>query len=146
MPAWSEAQSGGTGLYASLSQSFLAPTVTQLFAFVGFGSNPDLDPQTSTGLEIGIRQEIGSSGSLTANLFRIEIDDEIQFVYTDPAFFLGQNENIGRTRREGFELTLAGPVAPRLRGSIEYAFTDAVFREDIDRNSDGVISALPDPA
>jgi iron complex outermembrane receptor protein len=134
-----------TGLYASLSRSFLAPTVTQLFAFVGFGSNPDLEPQTSTGLEVGVRQEIGASGRLTANVFRIEVDDEIQFVFTDPAFFLGENENIGRTRREGIEMTLAGPLAPRLRGSIEYTLTDAVFREDVDRNSDGVISALPDP-
>jgi len=134
-----------TGLYASASRAFLAPTVTQLFAFVGFGSNPDLDPQTSTGLELGLRQEIGASGSLTANVFRIEVDDEIQFVYTDPAFFLGENQNIGRTQREGFELTLAGPLAPRLRGSLEYTFTDAVFDEDLDRNGDGVISTLPDP-
>lgn len=43
------------GPYASYGESFQPPTVEDLFAFPGFGSNPDLRPVTARNYEIGAR-------------------------------------------------------------------------------------------
>jgi iron complex outermembrane receptor protein len=134
-----------TRLYASAARAFQAPTVNQLFAFVGFGSNPDLEPQVATTYEIGLGQTLGQRGSLSLDLFRTDVDDEILFVFTDPALFLGENENLGDTRRRGVELALAGWLGGRVQGSLEYLYTDAEFTQGVDRNGDGSIAPGPDP-
>ena len=42
-------------LYTSYGQGFRVPTTDELFAFPGFGSNPDLKPVKSETYEVGVR-------------------------------------------------------------------------------------------
>ena len=90
-----------TRLIFSAGTAFRAPDSTDRF---GFGGNPDLDPETSLNLEIGVRQQIGVNQLVTLSAFRNDIDDLIEFVVTDPATFEGQNQNIDEVRIEGVEL------------------------------------------
>ncbi len=90
-----------TRLILAAGTAFRAPDSTDRF---GFGGNPDLDPETSRNLEIGVHQPIGDDQLVTLNAFRNDIDDLIEFVVTDPITFAGQNENIARARIKGVEL------------------------------------------
>lgn len=108
-------------LRASVSQSFLAPSSLQLFAFPGFFANPELEPQRGRGQVLGG----GLSGrrfSLDVELFRTVVEDEI--VYDEAA---RRNLNAGRTRRQGGESRLLWRPHPRLEITLGHAWTEARF-------------------
>jgi vitamin B12 transporter len=89
-----------TRLTLATGRAFRAPDSTDRY---GFGGNPDLAPEVSRQIEIGLRQTIGTQHSLYANAFRNDIDGLIVFVF-DPVTFDGRNENVERARIEGVEL------------------------------------------
>jgi len=92
-----------TRITLAAGRAFRAPDSTDRF---GFGGNPDLEPEVSEQIEIGLRQALGSRHSLHANAFRNDIDDLIVFVF-DPVTFAGGNQNVQRARIEGVELGYA---------------------------------------
>ena len=126
-------------LRGSWSQSFLAPSSLQLFAFPGYFANPELEPQRGSGLVIGG----GLSGrrfSLDLELFRTVVDEEIVF---DEA--ARRNLNAGRTRRQGAELRLAWHPHAKLELRFGHAWTEARF-ESSWNSTDGAVpkgSAVP---
>jgi len=89
-----------TRLTLGAGRAFRAPDSTDRF---GFGGNPDLEPEVSRQVEIGLRQAIGERHSLHANAWRNDLDDLIVFVF-DPVTFDGRNANVERARIEGIEL------------------------------------------
>lgn len=100
-----------TRLTAGFGTAFHAPTSVERF---GFGGNPNLDPETSRNLEIGLRRALGAGQQLTVNVYRNDIDDLI--VFEDPDGFTGprpgRNENVARSRIRGIEIgydLTAGP-------------------------------------
>lgn len=79
----------GSRLHASYGTGFKAPTLNELF-FPGFG-NPELEPETSWGYDVGVEQELGSDAAvLDVTFFQNEFDDLITF---DPNTFLAANIN-----------------------------------------------------
>jgi len=113
-------------LYGCYSQAFLAPTVSDLFAYPTFGSNPNLNPTLADDWEVGLRGGLKENLAFQLSYYRIEVRDEIIYVFD---FFRGgRNENLGRSRREGMELSLQGRFTPRLRGFLNYTFTHATCR------------------
>ena len=88
-----------TRLTAGAGTGFRAPSATELY---GFGGNPDLQPETSRNLELGVRQKISTDQSLTVSIFRNNLDNLIQFV-TTPTNLNGENENIASARIRGLE-------------------------------------------
>ncbi len=101
------------GLYASYGEAFLPPTAEQLFAFPGFGRNPDLRPEDSRSYELGFRARWKPTLRLELAAFRIDTENEIVFI-PDPLTFGGRNENFGRTRRSGIETSIRGRVGSQL--------------------------------
>jgi len=69
--------------------------------FVPFGGNPDLDPETSKSYELGLA---GNHVSVkwSANIYRTEIKDLIQYVPTGP--FTGMTQNVSEAVIEGLEI------------------------------------------
>ena len=97
---WGWQLSAGLRLHASAGSAYRAPSFNDLY-FPGFG-NPELGPETSRSVELGVRGRQGGLGwSLTA--FRSAIDDLIGF---DPQLFIPVN--IERARVEGVELGVDG--------------------------------------
>jgi vitamin B12 transporter len=107
--------SGGRGaghVYASVSQSFKAPTLDQLYdlrnipvpfpPFQVRTSNPELDPQRGTSYEIGLYHDAaisgGVRGSLSLSVYQMDMRDELDI---DLATF--SYVNIGRSRHRGVE-------------------------------------------
>ena len=105
--------------YMSVSRSFKAPTLDQLYdlrsipvPFPPFAirtSNPDLDPQSGTNIEVGLYQSAELSPSLrggaSISVYHMDMKDELDF--SVESF---QYVNIGRSRHRGVEagVTLGG--------------------------------------
>lgn len=116
------------GVWAAYGESFLPPTVEEAFAFPGFGSNPDLDPEDARSIEAGMRIGFGKT-LLEGALFSIDTESEIVFDPTPtPNDPFGRNVNAGRTRREGIEASARGTAGERIRWFMTATLLDAEIR------------------
>ncbi|MEW5807210.1 MAG: TonB-dependent receptor [Acidobacteriota bacterium] len=122
-----------TGFYVLYSEAFLPPTVYDLFAFPLFGSNPDLDPSRARNYEFGIRKRWGDFLRMNASLFRIDTEDEIVYVMTDPLTFTGRNENVGKSKRIGVEIVSEFSFSGILSGFFSYSQMKAELRSGENR-------------
>ncbi len=125
-------------LYAGLSTGFRAPSVEQLF--VGSSSptqktaaNPDLDPETTSNIELGLRQKgtlFGTPLELDLALFRLDRKDHIQASggqYSTSATSV--YDNIGDMTSRGLELSLLGQASPKLGWNLAYTYLDAFYTQ-----------------
>ncbi|MFT4249339.1 MAG: TonB-dependent vitamin B12 receptor [Pseudomonas sp.] len=98
-------------LTASYGTAFKAPTYNELY-YPDYG-NPNLKPETSRSLELGLRGEYGW-GTWTLNAYQTVVDDLIAYdsSLTDAAHPYGQPNNIDKARirgvEAGYDTTLAG--------------------------------------
>ena len=81
-----------------------------------------MEPETGETYEAGVRFNLGNKVFLQGSAFLMDMENEIVFVIVDPIFFIGSNENVGESRRYGFETS--GYFQPTenlfLRGSYSY--------------------------
>ena len=114
-------------LYASYADAFLPPTAEQLYAFPGFGSNPDLRPEEAQAFELGLRSR-SDRGTLEAALFWTNTDDEIIFDPTPlPSDPFGRNVNAGEAARRGVELAGRGRLGRSVAAFANVTYTDSTF-------------------
>jgi len=87
---------------ASAGTAFRAPDSTDRYGFAG---NPDLKPESSRNLELGLRQRLSPRQTLGLSAFENRIDDLIQYVAmpTVDNPYNGVNENVDRARIRGLE-------------------------------------------
>jgi len=132
------------GIYFSYSQGFRAPAFLELTCAdptspcVGIqaGVAPDtgffkLSPVRANNYELGFRARPAPwlEGSLA--FYRTDVRDDI-FSVSDPAELTVFFQNVGNTRREGIELGLRGIYHEWLEGYVNYAYTRATFRDNIE--------------
>jgi iron complex outermembrane receptor protein len=106
--------------YLRLARSFRSPVLDEMWSYFS-GSIGLLDPQTAHHVEIGTRQKIGHDLQLNANLFRMNISDEIAYDGT-------ANVNLDKTRHDGLNFGLSGALTPQLSFNAGYAWRKATFR------------------
>lgn len=88
--------SEATRLTAAAGTAFRAPDSTDRF---GFGGNPDLEPEESRQVELGLRHRLSPAQRVSLNLFRNEIDNLIEFDFITT----NQMVNLGKARIRGVE-------------------------------------------
>lgn len=120
--AWGRDVSPNTRLTASWGTAFKAPTVNGLFwpysSDLFFGTtyitqgNPNLRPESSRSLELGLRHKLAPDLSLGANLYRTRIKDLIEWqgTQTGPTEYTYQPANVSRAAIDGLELSATGRV------------------------------------
>jgi len=89
-------------LMGSYGSAFRGPNLSEQFSpgFGGlFAGNPDLDPESSTSGELGVRWNHGTAGSVSAAVYRTDVKDLISFSGVD-----FQAVNIAEARLEGLEI------------------------------------------
>jgi iron complex outermembrane receptor protein len=122
---------GAHNVFANWGTVFETPSTTELGNRPDGegGFNPDLEPQTGTSVELGVRGRAGGVVSYELSGYRTELRNEIvRFqVPTLPGrdFF----RNAGRSRHTGVEATLSA-VAPSglVDARVTYTYTNARFR------------------
>ena len=118
-PAWLF-EATGTKLKASFGTGFKAPALQELFG--GFGANPLLKPETSTGYDAGFEQSLWGDVSGGATWFHNDIRNLI-VNGPAPGFIYG---NIGRARTQGVEAFIAWKPLDTLSLHADYTYTDAI--------------------
>jgi outer membrane receptor protein involved in Fe transport len=130
----------GSTLYANWSQGMRVPTPVELTCADPdapctlpniFVADPPLLPVIGTTIEVGTRGASGTQdgvrGGWSAAAFRTDLRNDIQFVAAGSgAANSGYFRNVGRTRREGFELA-ASATYDSLSFVARYSYTRATF-------------------
>lgn len=131
---------GSNTLYSGLTTSFESPTTTELVnrPDLSRGFNPDLEPERSLGVELGIRgQLLEYSLDYDAALFRINVTDRLSSYQTEAGGDRTFYENIGSTVQQGLEMMIRWTPAYISELSLTYTLSDFRFIEensDIDGN------------
>jgi outer membrane receptor protein involved in Fe transport len=114
-------------LTASAYRAFRAPTLNELYRNFRVGNvltnaNASLTPETMNAFELGARY-----GNVRANAFVMNVDDTIANVTlsTTPALIIRQRQNLGSSQTRGIEIESDWRLAPNLRASAGYLFSDA---------------------
>ena len=92
-----------------------------------FVADPPLQPVRATTYEFGARGRMGDDAFYSAAIYRTDLADDIQFISAGSgAVNAGYFQNVGRTRRQGLELT-AGTTSGPVRLTARYSLLDATF-------------------
>ncbi|MAV76450.1 MAG: hypothetical protein CL691_07510 [Cellvibrionales bacterium] len=120
--------------YANLSSSFETPTTTELAPALalGTGLNKNLNPQTATSHEIGLKGLINNKHQYDIAIFKINIDDEI--IGLEDINGLDVFVNAGESSREGAELSINFQLSNNLSTDIAYSYADYRFNKFTDNN------------
>ena len=108
--------------YVRLARSFRSPALDEMYSYFS-GSISLLDPQTADHIEVGTRQKFANGMKLTANLFRMDITDEIAYVDSS-----GSNVNLDKTRHDGLNMDISQSLSRQLSLNVGYAYRKASFR------------------
>ncbi|WP_083615333.1 TonB-dependent receptor domain-containing protein [Paraburkholderia sp. SOS3] len=109
-----------------------------------FIADPSLKPVISKTFEVGARGRIGSNTQWSAAAFSTTLDDDIQFISSEGASStLGYFQNVGKTRRQGFELAARTQWGP-LGVSASYSYINATYRSTWTESSSSNSSADAD--
>ena len=119
----------GMKLYGNISRAFDPPTTTELANPEGStGFNQDLDAQTATNYELGMKGLLVDRARYELALFHIDVKDAIvpfELAGSGQSFF----ENAGRSTHRGLEAALSMELLPGLTGSATYTWSDFTFDE-----------------
>jgi vitamin B12 transporter len=123
--AWALPDSG-IKLRASYGTGVAQPSFFELFGFNPnfFIGNPDLQPESSEGWDIGIDYSFADGTSLASlTYFESNLEDEI-FSYS-PFFFFTVDNRAGTSTRDGIEASLSIDPLPEISLSASYTYTNA---------------------
>ena len=119
----------GVKLYGNISRAFDPPTTTELANPEGStGFNQELDTQTATNYELGMKGSLAVGAGYELALFHIDVKDAIvpfELAGSGQSFF----ENAGRSTHRGVEAALSMELLPGLTGSVTYTWSDFTFDE-----------------
>lgn len=121
-------------LRASLGQGYRVPNLKErhyLFDHSALGyrviGNPDLQPESSTSVQLGASLQVGAGLSLEANLFHNRVRDLIQTDLARPIVIGGvahyTYRNVARARTQGLETGVQWRALPALRLQAAYTYT-----------------------
>ena len=135
--------------YVSYNEGMRAPTPAELTCADpndpcklpnAFLADPALKPVVSRTFELGTRGLLSPNTYYSASLFRTDLRDDIQFVSSGGGNVLGFFQNVGKTRRQGIELSLQQRWE-RLQVKAAYSYIDATFRSSFPVHSEANSSA-----
>ena len=104
-------------------------------------ADPPLQPVRATTYEFGGRGRIGTNSYYSLAIYRTDLADDIQFISAGGgAVNAGYFQNVGRTRRQGAELTAGTSYGP-FRLTARYSLLDATFQTAFTASSPNNVTA-----
>jgi iron complex outermembrane recepter protein len=119
--------------YVRIAKSFRTPVFDEMWNY-NTGSFSLIKPQTGKHVEIGTRQSFNSGLKVDANLFRMNLEDEIAFDLASGLF--GENVNLDKTRHDGLNIKLSKNIAEQTSVQAGYAYRKATFRSGMSNGND----------
>ncbi len=140
----------GAGLaYLNYGTSFETPTTTELVNRPDMtgGFNPDIDPERTTGVEAGFRGGwLPFRLRYDVALFRMIVRDQLISYRTEEGGDRDFYRNAGKTRHDGFEISLQWQAVAWMEVAGSYNFSRFTFREPFSDSAgdvDGTGNRLP---
>ncbi len=118
----------GTRIRAAAGSGIKNPGFFELFGFVDgqFIGNPDLEPEQSTGWEVGVDQDIADGAvRLSATYFESELENEIFTSFPPPSFTATPGNRETDSERRGIELSARARLGPRFSLDAAYTYLDS---------------------
>ena len=142
------------GAYFTFAQGFRAPAFLELSCAgpaavcpglqAGVAQDPPLNPVRVNHYEIGARVRPFQWLGIEAALYRTDVIDDIYAVTptgTTGVFF----QNVGNTRRQGLELDAQATVARDWDLRLNYTYTQATFRSDLELTTSRLVPGCDEP-
>ncbi len=132
-------------IYANYRSSFETPTTTELVnrPDLDGGFNPDVDPQTVQGLELGIRGSLEAWNTrFDAAIYSMDVNDLLIPFQTEAGGDRTFYRNGGENRHQGFEISATTHPSSIL--TLQFTHTSGAFEfrsDDLDGNE---LPGLPD--
>ena len=95
-------------IFTKYATVYRFPFLDEMASFNGFGGPSflmDLDKEKGVSYEVGTEFVPVENLKIGLTLFRIDMEDEIQYVYVTP--WSGYNQNVGKSRHDGAEISLS---------------------------------------
>jgi iron complex outermembrane receptor protein len=92
--------------------------------------NPNLKEQVSSNYEVGLRQAIGDIARIDITGYWMNVKNELYYNPLGGAFGTGANENYGKTRHQGLELSANAKINKNIEFFGNYAFTYSKLVDD----------------
>lgn len=115
-------------VFARYATVYRIPFIDEIASFSGFGGSflKGLDNEKGKSMEVGAEYCPVKNLTLNLTLFRVDMDDEIEYVY-DPVTFTGENQNTGKTRHDGVEVSISYLWQKYLKAFGNYTYHKATF-------------------
>ncbi len=116
-----------TRLRAAAGRGVKNPGFFELFGFVDgrFIGNDALRPEKSTGWEVGVDQDLGTSARLSITYFDSELKDEIFTTFPAPTFIATPANRTTVSQQRGVEVSLNARLADQWSLDAAYSYLDA---------------------
>jgi len=95
-------------IFTKVASVYRIPFLDELASFNGFGGAlflTNLEKEKGISVEAGTEFHPLDNLKIGLTLFRIDMEDEIQYVYVTP--WTGYNQNVGKSRHDGAEISLS---------------------------------------
>ncbi|MDH3785584.1 MAG: TonB-dependent receptor [Acidobacteriota bacterium] len=119
---------GATRLHVSAGTGHKPPTFGDRFGFFAdtFIGNPNLQPEESSGWDVGVDRRLGKRYRVGATYFRERVTNEINGFFFDATAgaFTAVNED-GDSDRQGVEVSVIAQLSPPVQLATTYTYTDA---------------------
>jgi iron complex outermembrane receptor protein len=118
-------------IFVKYSSIYRIPFLDEIASFNGFGGAlflKTLEMEEGTSKEIGTEFSPLTNLKMGVTLFRIDMDEEIQYVYVTP--WSGYNQNVGKTRHDGAEISLTYLWEKRAKFYGNFTYHKATFENN----------------
>ena len=131
-------EAGLTWLWGGKSKSFAKyatvtriPFLDEIASFNGFGGSflTSLEKERGVSMEVGTEYYPLDNLKIGLTLFRTDMEDEIEFVYT--SLYTGYNQNVGKTRHDGAELSASYMWQKHLKVYGNFTYHKATFEDGL---------------
>ena len=144
-------------LFANAGSSFKAPGLKSVGGTISPGDtlnnasasghlpNPDIDPESGIGLDIGGDMVVREGLSIGARGFYIALDDQIVQIEVPATGSLSQDINAGKTTTLGLEAEVTHYINETINWFGNYTYTTTDIENDTDPDKDGAsMNFVPD--
>lgn len=111
--------------FANYGKAVKNPTFTEVYGFIpaSFTGNPELQPESSLSVEVGMQYRFSSGWDLDVSYYDAQLKDEITTIFFSD--FTSTADNAAAdSERNGVELNLNGDLGP-LQLNMSYSYNDA---------------------
>ncbi len=117
-------------VFAKYATVYRIPFLDEVASFNGFGGTlflNNLEKEKGVSMEAGVEFYPLNNLKLALTLYRIDMENEIQWVTTDPITYAGENQNTGKTRHDGAEISFSYLWEKRVKFYGNFTYHVATF-------------------